>query len=75
MVAHLVWDQRVAGSNPVFPTELPELSTRGNNHWTRLIVTNGPVGCRLITYKVLPGRVGNLISEKLYHLLTETEEA
>ena len=24
LVAHLVWDQRVAGSNPVFPTTLKE---------------------------------------------------
>ena len=23
VVAHLVWDQRVAGSNPVFPTTAP----------------------------------------------------
>ena len=49
LVAHLVWDQRVARSSRAIPTELPELSTRGNNHWMRLIITNGPVGCRLIT--------------------------
>ena len=41
LVAHLLWEQRVAGSNPVSPTITP----LGKRHHARVLGEEGPALC------------------------------